>query len=612
MIKYSKAMFYCMLGLLLIVRCGKTNEQSQVYAVENYLKLAEENKKTTLLKYDTLYQSNVLQHSELLRYIAIKTMEDDSSQNSIALIQYNLSNIKAIEADDKANALAFLIIYRKLTQYFNEENDCNNAVKYGYHALEAADKYQSEKKINKSIDYFNLAKAYRLCGNIEKYKTMIDSCVQNKPNSLLLALCYHNYCDYYVLKDMYDSATIYIQKSIADLTKLNEPKHLYEAKLNYATILNKQQKIDEALTIALQAVSFQEENNNSIALDYILIARLYFKKGDFQQAQKYFEKAKTLAQSDNEKISLYTNYSYLYEAKKDYINTIRCMDSIIDISERVNQREYALKTKELEENYKLRQKDDNIKQLQLANQNAENSLKIRTLIIFILLLFVVVVVVFTIQYINNKKLQVKHEKIVLEQRLFNSQMSPHFIFNALSAIQAEILSANNKTANLYLTKFGQLLQNILYSTTQEKVSIATEYKNIINYIELQAIRFKNFSFESITYEGIEQDEDLICPMLIQPLVENAIHHGLIGLSYPGILIIKISKYDKYIECSIADNGAGIQEKQKVEKLSVSTKLIQDRLAILSATYKIKCTLDIQNKKQDTGVVSRIQIPYESN
>jgi LytS/YehU family sensor histidine kinase len=185
------------------------------------------------------------------------------------------------------------------------------------------------------------------------------------------------------------------------------------------------------------------------------------------------------------------------------------------------------------------------------------------------------------------------------------------MFNALSAIQAEVLSNNSKVANNYLTKFGQLLQNVLTSTTQEYISINVEYKNLVNYIQLQEIRFKNFTYKLDVFEGIEDDEDLIPPMLLQPLVENAIEHGLKGLDYNGVLVLTIKKFGDYLACEITDNGNGLRIDFNKSKPSLSTSLIKQRLQFLSKEFNIDCDLNISNNLTGNGVVSKIKIPYKS-
>ena len=426
-------------------------------------------------------------------------------------------------------------------------------------------------------------------------------------DTLLSAILYHDMGDYYLAVGQLDSGYVFTNKAIKIYQTLNDTIQIAKAQLNIATYYNITNRIDSALTISNQAIGVLEKLNLSSSFYDVLLARLYFKKNDFAKSDIYFKKALQDAKNDEDKISVYNNYSFLFEAKKDYVNTIRCMDSIIDISNRFYSEEMINKTKEVEENFFIKQKDINIKQLELQNQAAKNKINLS---IALLLLSLVALLLFY-QFYKNKKLQEANTRTALEQKLFTSQMSPHFMFNALSAIQAEVLSNNTKVANNYLTKFGQLLQNILTSTTQESIAINIEYKNLLNYIELQEIRFKNFTYKLDVFEGIEDDEDLIPPMLLQPLVENAIEHGLKGLDYNGILVLTIKKFDDYLACEIIDNGNGLRTDLNTSKPSLSTSLIKQRLQFLSKEFNIDCDLNISNNLTGNGVVCKIKIPYKS-
>jgi sensor histidine kinase YesM len=228
--------------------------------------------------------------------------------------------------------------------------------------------------------------------------------------------------------------------------------------------------------------------------------------------------------------------------------------------------------------------------------------------LLLLLLLSVVIVIAIYQHYNSKKIKEESNRIVLEQKLFAAQINPHFIFNALSAVQAEILSNNPKQASNYLASFGQLLQSILVGTTQEYIGIAQEYKNLQQYLTLQKIRFTTFEYTITAYEGIENDETQIAPMLIQPLVENAIEHGIKRSDKKGEIELRFHKTDHTFICEVLDNGNGLTSIDGKGKLSISTQLIRKRLEYLSNTFKSVAFLTIENRIDSKGVVSKIVMP----
>ncbi len=597
-------LLFCISVLLLITSCNKhqNNDILQVVLSESDTASAS-NKNIILPEIEKLYNNNKLPVKYYKWYVNTKSEQITSINERIIFLNSVLKRMKGNTIEENE---VRAVIYELLTSIYISKVDCDHAVEFAFKSVETHLQLKStDNEI--AASYHKLSLAYRTCSDFSNYYKYLQTAASVNKDTLLSAIIYHDLGDYYLAVEQLDSSYIFTNNAIKIYRMLNDTIHLAEAQLNIATYYNIRNKIDSALAMSKNAVSVLEKADRINSFHYILLARLYFKKNDFTTSDAYFKKALLIANNDEDKIGIYNNYSFLFEAKKDYISTIRCMDSIIDISKRFYSEEMVNKTKEVEESFYLKQKDINIKQLELQNQAAKNKIN---LYISLLLLSLAALLLFYLFY-KNKKLQETNTRTALEQKLFTSQMSPHFMFNALSAIQAEVLSNNTKVANNYITKFGQLLQNILTSTTQEFISINIEYKNLVNYIELQKIRFKNFTYKLDIFEGIEDDEDLIPPMLLQPLIENAIEHGLKGLDYNGILTLTIKKFDGYLACEITDNGNGLRAEFKKSKPSLSTSLIKRRLQFLAKEFNINCDLSISNNLTGQGVICKIKIPFKS-
>ena len=214
-------------------------------------------------------------------------------------------------------------------------------------------------------------------------------------------------------------------------------------------------------------------------------------------------------------------------------------------------------------------------------------------------------------YLFYRQRRHKFEKqdLQMQQRLLRSQMNPHFMFNTLSAIQNQIKDNQEHAAN-YLLKFSRLLRLILENSLSNYVQIENELELLRKYIELQLLRFPEKFTYTIELEGLEEDELLfIPPMLIQPFVENSIEHGFIGIEKKGHINIKLALLDKWIACTIEDDGAGLNHLNNNYKKSVSTKLISQ---FIYKTTRNKITI-LDKKKEDrntTGVLVKFLIPYK--
>jgi LytS/YehU family sensor histidine kinase len=106
-------------------------------------------------------------------------------------------------------------------------------------------------------------------------------------------------------------------------------------------------------------------------------------------------------------------------------------------------------------------------------------------------------------------------------------MNPHFLFNSLASIQNYIINEDSGNASIYLSRFSQLVRNILDNSVEEYVPVEKEIETIKNYFELQKVRYAGkFDFNIEVDEAIDQENMMIPPMLAQPFIENAIEHGI--------------------------------------------------------------------------------------
>lgn len=160
-----------------------------------------------------------------------------------------------------------------------------------------------------------------------------------------------------------------------------------------------------------------------------------------------------------------------------------------------------------------------------------------------------------------KKLQIENNLLSYQQRLQNARIKPHFIFNVLNSINSHILFNENKEASNYLIKFSKLLRNLLEKSGEDVIKIEHEIDLIESFLNLEQIRHTNFTY-SITVP--RELRNLYIPtLMIQPIVENAVIHGI----KPGCdnhINLSIKKEtDQSVYISIANNS--IIDSKKVEK-----------------------------------------------
>ena len=184
-----------------------------------------------------------------------------------------------------------------------------------------------------------------------------------------------------------------------------------------------------------------------------------------------------------------------------------------------------------------------------------------------------------------EKVERMNEKTVLELKTKQLQMSPHFLSNAMQNAQGLILSDQREKARSYINALSILSRKILEHSRMDNITLEEEILMIKNYLNLEKLT-KNggFKYNLELDDKLDPKRLLIPPLLIQPLVENAIKHGIKELKEEGKIHIRFN-YISAVKsaCTIHDNGAPSSGqfalKDSAEK-SLSMQVIKKRLELL--------------------------------
>lgn len=322
------------------------------------------------------------------------------------------------------------------------------------------------------------------------------------------------------------------------------------------------------------------------------IVDLLIDKGAFQKALPKALNALKLSDNLNNPRRKQAAYSKLYKIYKalgassmalkyyEQYNSIK--DSIVD--------QQTLKDIEILKNkFVTAQNEREISELkqQQLSQNLIFQRRILWAGVFIFLLVTLGIIYYFRN--RNKILEKERTTIELEQRLLRSQMNPHFTFNALSSIQTYLLQNGQAGKGAYyLAKFAKLMRQILVQSRTAFITVKEEVQTLQNYLSLQKLRYEDgFNFEIKVEEDIDQNTTLIPPMIIQPIIENAIEHGKIYNVENGKVDVFISCEEGTLLINIHDNGVGrstSKNSRAGQQESIALKIIEDRLVELQKKY----------------------------
>lgn len=206
------------------------------------------------------------------------------------------------------------------------------------------------------------------------------------------------------------------------------------------------------------------------------------------------------------------------------------------------------------------------------------------------------------------------EKIMENQRLQNfqtqtklmalqSKINPHFLFNTLNSILDLVYTSPEKVETIVLN-LSDIYRKIFSFPENSMINMQDEIELIRNYLEIEKIRMgKRMDYK------ISVDEKLLTykipPLLIEPVIENSVIHGISPKKEGGIIKIDIYIQNKKVKIIISDNGIGIKTKYFSPGFGLYS--VQERLKLI---YKNKAIFNIEKLKQE-GTKVIMELPYEN-
>lgn len=530
----------------------------------------------------------------------------DRADYDIAIEYYNKALEISLELDDRTRTVS---AYNNLGLAYHWKSDFENTSKYYHKALKIAEELNDNYSIVQI--QLNLGSLYQeweyFDEALKRFEYIKAICESNgdKPN---LCKALENIGIIYNEKNKLDSAIINLNKALV-LSKEIQSKNM-EASINlntgYSFELKKEYQLAEQYYQSAYEIRIENGNEDGISMAIKSLARINFLLKKYQEAEKYAKLSLDKAIYPVTKIESLKLLSDIYKAsgKTDkafsyYLKYTQLKDSIFTS-------EKHLQIQELQTKYETAKKEQQIVSLSKEKEIEVLKNKQSQFFIYVLILFLLVLITFTVFYIRNSKLKALNKSIQLEQKLFRSQMNPHFIFNAISSIQEYILKKNPLEAASYLSNFAKLMRSILTSSATEFIKLEEEIDTLENYLKLQKLRFPDkLEYEINVDDNLDTEEIKIPAMLSQPFIENSIKHGIEKKKDGGKVTVDFSMKNEKLQLKIEDTGAGYGNslnKSKNGHQSMALKITENRLMNLEKIYKSNIQFESKNKVDKNGAV----------
>src|SRR6266568_1630107 len=210
---------------------------------------------------------------------------------------------------------------------------------------------------------------------------------------------------------------------------------------------------------------------------------------------------------------------------------------------------------------------------------------------------------------NNTRIEMnleRHQQLLLKARMdaLSSQINPHFLFNTLNTVTA-LIRFDPDSARGVVLRLSNILRRLLRKH-ETFVALREELQFIDDYLDIEVARFGRDNLEIVKQLDGETLEAFVPSMLLQPIVENCLKHGLAPKLGGGKIELRTTNRDGRLHIEIEDNGVGISEEKMphvyVEGIGLSN--VRERLRVL---YGTDFNLDIQSRAGE-GTVIRIDVP----
>ena len=357
---------------------------------------------------------------------------------------------------------------------------------------------------------------------------------------------------------------------------------------------------------------------NAFALDYLVeICHAYTSLQDYANAQLYSKELVQFAEQNGVRVKLrdgYQSLATIYTVTGDIQNANKYLKKYSDLKDSINIDELRSRLKLYKAEEKERNKQSSIEQLKKEKQwlSIGIILLATTVASFLAFIWVQRKSIARKKLLQQQELALKeaeNEKRIagLEMMALRSQMNPHFIFNCLNSINRFILRNDTESASNYLTKFSKLMRMVLENSKQPLIPLEEEVKCLELYIQMEQFRCKNaFTYYIKYHDGVNTEEAMIPPLLLQPFVENAIWHGVNPKEGDGKIGIEFFQKKEALYCVIRDNGIGRKKASELRSQlsenhkSMGLQITKERLAIIEEQQSKESPVEIEDVYDGNG------------
>ncbi|MGL4596982.1 MAG: tetratricopeptide repeat-containing sensor histidine kinase [Bacteroidia bacterium] len=374
---------------------------------------------------------------------------------------------------------------------------------------------------------------------------------------------------------LFDSVNYFLSEAQRVIEERNFDEYRPQIFFNGGFHLLNLKQYDKAIEYFEKGIEIALKQNSQfwLANFYECLSLSYTAKGNHERALFYYKKHKEVYDSfvNEENFSKVVDLRHLYENEK--------------------------KEKEMAEAKKAKAIVD--LQLDIETQKKRNLIILLFGVVAVAALFLMLVVrlrknirerkiAYTKLEEKNNEIQNQARKLIQQSKeiaRYQSQMNPHFVFNALNSIQGHVMNDEKERSINQLQHFSKLMRQTLNNSDNELISLHTEFDFLLLYFSFEKERFQ----QKIEFEISSETDNknvMIPPMMIQPFIENALKHAGLDQTLNPRIHLRVEEDNDQLLIKILDNGLGLKTViTPTPNAPHATEIVRSRIRLLFENLK---------------------------
>lgn len=202
-------------------------------------------------------------------------------------------------------------------------------------------------------------------------------------------------------------------------------------------------------------------------------------------------------------------------------------------------------------------------------------------------------------------------------RSLEAQMNPHFLFNGLNVVRDLVMKGEKEHALKYMNTLAVLLRTSLINSRKEYITLAEELESTRHYLAIEQLRLgSDFTFTVQADPDSDLQETEVPPRMLQPIVENAVRHGLRPSQKPRKTIdITVARHNGTLTVSVADNGIGLHHSDRIRAedplkgTRMGLALTRERLALFNERQERQWHMEAREQVSKAGEVQGTVVTF---